>query len=97
MVIGCTKLYGRSSDDLNKKGKVNAAEELALIQKYLEINQISYPVLVGGEGRSFDTYAVTAVPTLVFIDRRGMVATIQSGSGTPQKIREKIKSLLAGI
>ncbi|MBN2400440.1 MAG: TlpA family protein disulfide reductase [Candidatus Aminicenantes bacterium] len=95
LVIGCTKLYGCSSDDVGKVEKVNAAEELALIQKYLENNRILYPVLVGAEGRSFDTYAVTAVPTLVFLDRRGVVETIQSGSSTPQRIRAQIKSLLA--
>jgi thiol-disulfide isomerase/thioredoxin len=94
-VIGYTKLYGRYSDDIGKKEKVGAAEELALIKKYLEKNVITYPVAVASEGFSFDTYAITAIPTMIFIDRRGNVAYIKTGAGNTQQIRDQIKSLLA--
>jgi thiol-disulfide isomerase/thioredoxin len=95
VVIGYTKLYGRYSDDIEKKEKVGAAEELALLKNYLAKNMITYPVAVDTEGLSFDTYAITAIPTMIFIDRRGNVAHIKSGAGTTQQIRDKIKSLLA--
>ena len=95
LVIGYTRLYGRYSDDLEKKDKVSAAEELALIKKYLARNKIFYPVGVSSEGSGFDTYSVTAIPTIVFIDRRGKVAFIKTGSGTIKQIQDMIASLLA--
>ena len=94
-VIGYTKLYGRYSDNVEKKEKVSAAEELKLIKNYLDKNMITYPVAVAAEGFSFDTYAITAIPTMIFIDRRGNVAYVKSGAGNFQQIREQIKSLLA--
>jgi len=94
-VIGCTKLYGRYSDDASRREKVNASEELALIKTYLEKMRISFPLAVGAEGLGFDAYAVAVLPSLVFIDRRGNVAFIQSGAGSPLQIRAQIESLLA--
>ena len=95
LVIGYTRLYGRYSDDLEKRNTVSAGEELALIKKYLARNKISYPVAVAGEGSGFDTYSVTAIPTMVFLDRRGKVAYIKTGSGTIKQIQDMIASLLA--
>jgi thiol-disulfide isomerase/thioredoxin len=94
-VIGYTKLYGRYSDDVEKKEKVGAAEELALLKNYVAKNKIAYPVAVAAEGLSFDTYAITAIPTMIFIDRRGNVAYVKSGADNNQQIRDQIKSLLA--
>jgi len=95
LVIGYTRLYGRYSDEFEKKDKVGPAEELALIKKYLDRNNIIYPVAVSNEGSGFDTYSITAIPTMIFIDRRGKVAFIKTGSGTLQQIHDKIASLLA--
>jgi thiol-disulfide isomerase/thioredoxin len=94
LVIGYTRLYGRYSDDLEKKEKVSPDEELALIKKYIERNRITYPVAVSAEGLSFDSYAVTAIPTLAFIDRRGNVAFMKTGAGTLKQIEDKIAALL---
>jgi thiol-disulfide isomerase/thioredoxin len=94
-VIGYTRLYGRYSDDIEKKEGVGAAEELALIKNYLDKNTITYPVAVGSEGLSFDTYAATAIPTMIFIDRRGNIVHVKTGAGDPRQIREQIKSIMA--
>jgi thiol-disulfide isomerase/thioredoxin len=94
-VIGYTKLYGRAGDDRAKNEKVGAAEELALIKNYLDKNAIVFPVAVAWEGPAFDTYSVTALPTMIFIDRRGNIAHVQSGAGTDRQISDRIKSLLA--
>lgn len=95
LVIGYTRLYGVYNDELNKKEKVSAAEELVLIKNFLDKNKIMYPIAVANEGLGFDTYAVTAIPTMVFIDRRGKVAYMKTGSGTIQEIQDKIAALLA--
>jgi thiol-disulfide isomerase/thioredoxin len=94
LVIGYTRLYGRYSDDLEKKDKVSASQEMDLIKKYIERNKIAYPIAVSTEGRSFSAYAVSAIPTMVFIDRRGRVAHIKTGSGSIKQIEDKIASLL---
>jgi thiol-disulfide isomerase/thioredoxin len=94
LVIGYTRLYGRYSDDLKKKDNVPAGEELALIKKYVERNRISYPVAVATEGLGFDSYAVSAIPAMAFIDRRGNVAFMKTGAGTLKQIEDKIAALL---
>lgn len=94
-IIGYTKLYGRYRDDVENKEKVNAAEELALLKNYLDRNRITYPVAVAAEGLGFDIYAITAIPSMVFINRRGNVAYVKTGAGDTRQIREQIKSLLA--
>ena len=95
MVISYTKLYGRYSDDILIKDKVSAAEETALIKNYLDKNKISWPAAIGAEGFSFDDYAITSIPTLVLIDRRGNVAFVNTRTATARQMREQIKSLLA--
>lgn len=95
LVIGYTRLYGVYNDELNKKEKVSAAEESALIKKYLDRNKIIYPVAVSSEGTGFDNYGVTAIPTMVFIDRRGKISFIKTGSGASKQIQDRIATLLA--
>jgi thiol-disulfide isomerase/thioredoxin len=94
LVIGYTRLNGRYSDDFEKKDKVTATEEIALIKNYIERNKITYPVAVSSEGSGFDAYSVTAIPTLVFINRRGNVTYIKTGSGSIKQIQDRIASLL---
>ncbi|HSQ36033.1 MAG TPA: TlpA disulfide reductase family protein [Candidatus Binatia bacterium] len=95
LVIGYTKLYAGYGDGTETRKKVGAAEEMALIKKYLDQNGISWPTAVGTEGLAFDTYAVSLLPMLVLIDRRGQVAHIKTGAGAVRNLGEQIKSLLA--
>jgi len=95
VVIGFTRLYGRYSDDRINKPRVGAEEELELIRGYAERHQIAYPVAVSNEGRAFDAYAVTAIPTMAFLDRRGNVSYFKTGAGTLKQIEDKIAALVA--
>lgn len=95
LVIGYTRLYGRYSDDLERKDKVSAGEELALIKKYVERNRITYPIAVASEGLGFDNFAVSAIPTMAFIDRRGNLAFMKTGAGTLKQIEDRIAALVA--
>jgi len=94
LVIGFTRLYGRYSDDLENRPQVGAEEELTLIRKYVERNGIHYPIAVSAEGRAFDAYAVTAIPTMVFIGRDGRISYFKTGSGTLKQLEEKIAALV---
>jgi thiol-disulfide isomerase/thioredoxin len=95
LVIGYTRLYGRYSDDLQKKDNVTAAEELSLIKNYIERSRITYPIAISTEGPGFDSFAVTAIPTIVFLDRRGNIAYMKTGSGTLKQIEDRLAALLA--
>ena len=95
LVIGYTRLYGRYSDDRERKEKVSSGEELALITKYVARNRITYPIAVATEGLGFDNYAVSAIPTMAFIDRRGNLVFMKTGAGTLKQIEDKIAALVA--
>lgn len=95
VVIGYTRLYGRYSDEVEKKPRVSAGEELSLIRRFVDRQRIAYPIAVSTEGRAFDAYAVTAIPTMAFIDRKGKIAYFKTGSGTLEQIGAKIAALLA--
>ena len=95
VVIGFTKLYGNYRDDTQNKGKVEADEERALIQGFVERWKLGYPVAISDEGEDFNDYGVSGIPTMVFIDRAGNVYDIKVGSGDEGEITNKIKRLLA--
>jgi thiol-disulfide isomerase/thioredoxin len=95
VVIGFTKLYGRYSDDVQKKGAVAADEERALIQGFVERWKMDYPVAVSDKGEELKRYVISGIPTMVFIDRTGNVYDIKVGSGDEAAITAKIRKLLA--
>ena len=95
VVIGFTKLYGRYSDEIQKKGAVAPDEEKALIRGFVERNQLKYPIAISAKGAEFEKYGVSGIPTMVFIDKAGNVYDIKVGSGNESEITEKIKLLLA--
>jgi len=95
VVIGFTKLYGRYSDEIQKKGAVAPDEEKALIKGFIERNGLKYPIAISDLGAEFEKYGVSGIPTMVFIDKAGNIYDIKVGSGNESEITEKIKLLLA--
>ena len=95
VVIGFTKLYGSYRDETQNKGKVEADEERALIQGFVERWKLTYPVAISDKGEDFVDYGVSGIPTMVFIDKAGNVYDIKVGSGDESEISAKIKKLLA--
>jgi thiol-disulfide isomerase/thioredoxin len=95
VVIGFTKLYGRYSDEIQKKGAVAPDEEKSLIQGFVDRNQLKYPIAISDQGAEFEKYGVSGIPTMVFIDKAGNIYDIKVGSGNEAEITEKIKLLLA--
>jgi len=94
VVIGFTKLYGSYRDDLQNAGKVAAAKEIELIKGFVERYKIDYPVAISNEGQEFDSYMISGIPTMIFIDREGKVDYIKIGSGNHKAIAGKIEALL---
>lgn len=95
-IIGFTKLYGMYRDELENKGKVDMKEERDLTQKFVKRHMINYPIAISNEGKEFDTYRISGIPTMVFINKKGEIDHIKVGAGSPQFIRDKIKKLLEG-
>lgn len=94
VVIGFTSLYGRYSDDIQNKGKVGAEEESTLIKDYVKRNAVSYPVAIANERVVLNDYRVTGIPTLVLIDKEGVIRDIMVGISDESQLETKIKDLL---
>ena len=95
-IIGFTKLYGMYRDELENKGKVDMKEERELTKKFVKRHKINYPVAISNEGKEFETYRISGIPTMVFVNKKGEIDHIKVGAGSPQFIRDKIKKLLEG-
>jgi thiol-disulfide isomerase/thioredoxin len=94
VVIGLTKLYSSYSDELGSRGEVSKPEEIALIKEFVKRNNITYPTAISNQGIEFEKYKISAIPTMIFINKEGKVAYIEMGAGEPQSIADKIKKLL---
>ena len=94
VVIGFTKLYGSYRDDMQNAGKVDRDKEIELIKGFVERFKIDYPVAISDEGADFDSYMISGIPTMIFIDRDGNVDYIKIGSGNHNSVKEKIEELL---
>ncbi len=94
VVIGFTKLYGSYQDDLQNVGKVDSKKEMELIKGFAGRFKIDYPVAISSESKTFDSYMITGIPTMIFINREGNIDHIKIGSGNPDFVKKKIESLL---
>jgi len=94
VIIGYTKLYGMYRDDVEERNKVDKAEELALIEKFIRRNKIPYPISISHEGQDYAKYFVAGIPAMILIDKSGRVNHIQMGAGQAPFVRERILQLL---
>lgn len=94
VIIGLTKLYGDYSDDTGNKGIVSKREEISLIKAFVQRHHISYAAAIADERTNSETYNVRALPTMVFINKKGKVVTIHVGAGKEKLITNQIKELL---
>jgi peroxiredoxin len=69
---------------------VNVQEELAQLEPFTEDFQMTMPVVRDTDGALRDLYAVLGMPTSVFIDRDGKIATIWTGILTSAALQEFI-------
>jgi thiol-disulfide isomerase/thioredoxin len=90
-MIGPTKLYGFAAGG----DKASPVDERQYIKKvfdrfYAQIPHLFVPV---GE-KNFDTYGASTTPTIVLIDRRGIVRLYHPGAMTEAELRSAIAKLL---
>jgi thiol-disulfide isomerase/thioredoxin len=58
---------------------VNAREDRALVQDFLQKNKLAMNVVMDKDGSIDDNYKVDAIPTTVVIDRKGIIRMVHTG------------------
>ncbi len=92
-IVGVTKFYGRSDTEEFKTRE----QELKGLENYKERRQLTYPFAVGkmDDVTNEERFGVTGLPTIVLIDRQGVVRHIRRGAaGGYRKLEKQIEKLL---
>jgi len=91
-IVGVTKFYGRSDTEES----LSREQEFKSLQNYREKRQLTYPLAVGkmDDVTNEERYGVVGAPTMILIDRRGLVRHIKSGAGEYRKLEKQIEKLL---
>ncbi len=72
-------------------------EDKEILKQYVEQNKLNQRVLLNG-GETSDLYGIPSrsVPTMLWIDRSGVVVDIDFGSGDVKTLENNTKTLVAG-
>jgi cytochrome c biogenesis protein CcmG, thiol:disulfide interchange protein DsbE len=58
---------------------VNTSDELSDARRYLDAHRPSYPVLFDGDAEAANAFDVSGLPTLLVIDKQGIVRAVEMG------------------
>jgi peroxiredoxin len=67
---------------------VNLGERRSVVARYMQDNNLSFPVLLDTGGQVAEQYNVVGIPTTFFIDRNGVIQEIVSGAFTSKAALE---------
>ena len=72
-------------------------EDKEILKQYVEQNKLNQRVLLGG-GETSDRYGIPSrsVPTVLWIDRSGVVVDVAPGSGDVKTLENNTKKLVNG-
>lgn len=73
---------------------VNSQEEAATVERFIQTNGFSFPVLLDLQASVTDRYQVRGLPTTFIIDRDGFIQHVQSGEITPEQLEAVVVPLL---
>lgn len=76
VILGITKYYGRGEGH-----DMTVAEEFSYLERFKKQYNIPYGVAVTDTDNNHRIYGVSAIPTAVLIDRRGVIRMLTTGSG----------------
>jgi thiol-disulfide isomerase/thioredoxin len=91
-IVTVTRYYGFNGREANK---ASPAEEEAFLASFKRARRLPYGVGMDDGQRSFDTYSVSWVPTIVIIDRAGRVRYVFTWHENPSLCETLIKKILA--
>ncbi|HKQ75103.1 MAG TPA: TlpA disulfide reductase family protein [Blastocatellia bacterium] len=91
-IIGVTKFYGRSDTEVFPSRE----QEIKGLQNYKSRHQLTYPFAVGkmDDVTNEERYGGAGVPTMILIDRQGLVRHVNRGAGDYRKLEKQIEKLL---
>ena len=88
-IVGVTRYYGEADGE-----KANKTAEFAHIEKFKKEQNLPYDIAVGNTIANQLIYGANSIPTVVLIDRHGIVRYAATGN-QEEKTREMIERLLA--
>ncbi|MCD6310721.1 MAG: TlpA family protein disulfide reductase [Candidatus Eremiobacteraeota bacterium] len=93
---GLQKLHDKYEDKGLKVMSINLGESGAKVKKFIKENGLTYTILLDKSGNTGRIYNVRGIPTMILIDKNGIIQMKQVGYSRWQeeKIVEKIKELL---
>jgi thiol-disulfide isomerase/thioredoxin len=93
VVVGVTRLYGRS----DTAADLTVKKEWDTLENFKKSHNIHYPLAVGGpdDPTNDERFGVTALPSTVLIDRRGIIRYYGHGPGEYRKLSRLVARLIA--
>jgi thiol-disulfide isomerase/thioredoxin len=70
---------------------VDTSDQLMAAQHYFDDNLPSYPILFDGDNLGANAFDVTGLPTLVLIDKGGIVRALESGVVSESQLEDLIR------
>jgi thiol-disulfide isomerase/thioredoxin len=91
VIVGMTKYYGEAGGR-----EVTPAEEFIFVEKFKKDHGLPYGVAVADNEDNMRNYGVSAIPTAVLIDRRGIIRFVDTGgdAGTAHEIAAVLEKLI---
>lgn len=80
-ILGVTRYYGQAEGF-----RVDQESELDYLERFRRAERLPYDFVVGKNGANQKNYGASSIPTVVLIDRKGIVRYVDTGSS---KTREK--------
>ena len=88
------EVLGISADDLDRDDAAKLAEEKKEIARFVQHEQIPYPVLIDADSISQPYGGLDALPASFYVDRNGIVVAAQLGLTSKAEIEANIKKAL---
>ena len=89
-IIGVTRYYGEA-----RGFSADKESEFAFLQQFKRAERLPYTFAVAKSEENHRAFGAYALPTMVLIDKKGVVRYIKTSSGTEKEVEEMIQKLLA--
>jgi peroxiredoxin len=73
---------------------VNSQEDAATVQRFIDTQEFTFPVLLDTQADVINQYKVRGLPTSFVIDRDGIIRYVHTGAITRQQLEKVIGPLL---
>ena len=73
---------------------INSQEDAATVQRFINAQGFTFPVLLDTQASVLNQYKVRGLPTSFVIDRDGVIRYVHTGAITPQQLEDAISPLL---